>query len=912
MTACDFTGVVNDQSEVDIYYIPVVFHVIASSIDAEENIGLDLIENAISKLNSDFRTFDGAQLPVTIEFILAKVDPDGNCTNGVVRPAFTNLTFSVNNPGGLTTMPEPVKQHSIWDPSRYLNIWTVHDIGGVGAYSSFPFVGIPENQGVVSEYNEIERSLSHEVGHFLGLLHPHGCGGDCDDICGADDEEAKALNDFVSDTPPGFDPSPVNFDDCTLSIAFSCNQPSSVPDGPLNCTGSYSTSFYPRTNYMSQYLNCGARFEPGQYSRMYYFLNNSYRDLWYPGYLIKDEMIVDKPTNFHRDVEIFAGGRLVIESEVVMAVGTSIVVHQGGQLVVNEGRIRGCDISDSNRGLWNGISVRGRSRTDFDVEFDNSKIEDIDGYAVRMTGVSGSFLFAGNGSINANKTIFNNVEGMVLLGSFTPSLNNSVINSCIQNGGTWGVGNVNGWEVEITNNKFFDIENNCVSTTGGSYNIFRNEFHSESEDVALTHVITGLPSIVDDNDFFGEKIGVRASGSTFGPHEISNNEFFVAADISDDNINIYMDGNNNYIIENNVFLGTLGVESRSNGNFGNRVNNNEFFSNKIGINTQNNNSGYNFYENCFSSRKADVVIMGQINDEIQGVNGNPANNCFTHNGSFQNIIKDITGEHEPFTYLEPDDEFSLDCRDAFKAGGSVLRDFSGDIFNTRCGGRANGESTNMDNVQNLQDAIRNGDFELAESLIQSENGFEEMIVLFSLKIFQEEFDEAKSILNSLENLNEGQSDWRTVSFAYVNMLDDLESIEEPELLVNLEEIAMKEHTYSGYAQSLYYQFTSSFVDNLDLTFLDELEIDQRSLGLSQSNLGNTAYFYPNPAADVVNLNSTLEIESLVIYNSVGGNVFNSVKSKTIIDTRLFNNGIYWVKIKIGSGDEIVEKLIISK
>ena len=81
MTACDFTGVVNDQPEVDIYYIPVVFHVIASSIDAEENIGQDIIEKAISTLNSDFRTFDGAQLPVTIEFILAKVDPNGNCNN---------------------------------------------------------------------------------------------------------------------------------------------------------------------------------------------------------------------------------------------------------------------------------------------------------------------------------------------------------------------------------------------------------------------------------------------------------------------------------------------------------------------------------------------------------------------------------------------------------------------------------------------------------------------------------------------------------------------------------------------------------------------------------------------------------------------------------------------------------------
>lgn len=196
--------------------IPVVVHVLHDN--GEGNISLEQIQSGIDMLNEDFnrenadaedtRDTDGAPFvseasDMGIRFELAKIDPDGNCTNGIQRRYVGSASYNANNSakhygtGGLDA----------WNRNFYFNIWIVNSIasGGGGTtlgYAEFPYGGGSSNYGVIirnDAYGTVgtasgDRTLSHEVGHCLGLLHTFqgGChGGSCD-----------SNGDYCCDTPP--------------------------------------------------------------------------------------------------------------------------------------------------------------------------------------------------------------------------------------------------------------------------------------------------------------------------------------------------------------------------------------------------------------------------------------------------------------------------------------------------------------------------------------------------------------------------------------------------------------------------------------------------------------------------------------------------------------------------------------
>ncbi|MDX5339357.1 MAG: T9SS type A sorting domain-containing protein [Cyclobacteriaceae bacterium] len=194
--------------------IPVVVHVIhtGTALGVGPNIPDSQILNQIQTLNEDFRRLNAdasrtpaAFLPVAadskIEFVLAKQDPNGLPTTGIVRVQGPNLTYSPND----ATL---IGQTSQWDPNEYMNIWVVPLVSPYIGYASFPISDLPGlnfpptsaiTDGVTIDYrffgsngNAIAaskgRTTTHEVGHYLGLRHIWGDGG-----CGVDD--------FVTDTP---------------------------------------------------------------------------------------------------------------------------------------------------------------------------------------------------------------------------------------------------------------------------------------------------------------------------------------------------------------------------------------------------------------------------------------------------------------------------------------------------------------------------------------------------------------------------------------------------------------------------------------------------------------------------------------------------------------------------------------
>ena len=196
--------------------IPVVVHVLYHT-DAE-NLATEQIESQIAALNRDYRmqNADRSQIPMPfkpfavdtlIEFALAVRDPLGNPTTGVTRTRTSKAVFPYRADDPLATekLDEMVKFDEsgirAWPRDSYLNMWTCSIEGGLLGYAQFPG-GRAATDGVVilntafgsggiarAPFN-LGRTATHEVGHWLNLLHIWG-----------DDGGGCSRSDNVDDTP---------------------------------------------------------------------------------------------------------------------------------------------------------------------------------------------------------------------------------------------------------------------------------------------------------------------------------------------------------------------------------------------------------------------------------------------------------------------------------------------------------------------------------------------------------------------------------------------------------------------------------------------------------------------------------------------------------------------------------------
>jgi hypothetical protein len=168
----------------EIWEIPVVFHVIQRT-NGTGNVTDANIYEQIQILNEDFRAIAGSNgaggNDGMIQFRLATVDPNGSATTGIVRT--TNNTWYNDSGNFMAALG--------WDQDRYLNIFTNSCSGYLGYVWDFPqaiagnsndgvvvlWEAVGDNAPVGAPYNQ-GRTVTHEVGHYLGLWHTfdNGCG----------------------------------------------------------------------------------------------------------------------------------------------------------------------------------------------------------------------------------------------------------------------------------------------------------------------------------------------------------------------------------------------------------------------------------------------------------------------------------------------------------------------------------------------------------------------------------------------------------------------------------------------------------------------------------------------------------------------------------------------------------------
>jgi len=174
--------------------IPVVVHVVLNGAN-QTKVTDAVIQKQIDFLTTSFQGLnaDTTRIPIAFKprfgkgkltFKLARTDPNGDATTGIVRIT-NNNTFNINT-------YDDAKQEALgskaWDPTRYYNIWVIVLDFPYLAFSVFPSDPRSLNlHGTVIDYRAFGikelyelpqynngKTLVHETGHFFNLVHIWG------------------------------------------------------------------------------------------------------------------------------------------------------------------------------------------------------------------------------------------------------------------------------------------------------------------------------------------------------------------------------------------------------------------------------------------------------------------------------------------------------------------------------------------------------------------------------------------------------------------------------------------------------------------------------------------------------------------------------------------------------------------
>ncbi len=255
-----------------LYILPVVIHIVhtGKEVGTGYNLSNERIIGQIKTLNDDFRRKAGTLgynthplgTDTKIEFKLAEIDLDGNPTNGINRVNLNDIVIDTGNDWFFDDLP----YYGYWNKQDYINVWVFpFEPNIVLGQSSVPLADLPgledanpnATTGIMISTphfgtsdlvggSNLGRSLTHEMGHFLGLEHLWGK---------KENANCMEFDDYCEDTP-----------------AVSRRTGNCDGTGNISCNSEPSLT----QNYMD-YTNdaCMNMFTKDQVTRMRYVLKNS-------------------------------------------------------------------------------------------------------------------------------------------------------------------------------------------------------------------------------------------------------------------------------------------------------------------------------------------------------------------------------------------------------------------------------------------------------------------------------------------------------------------------------------------------------------------------------------------------------------------------------------------------------------
>ena len=189
------------------------------AVGTGSNISEVDINQGILQLNERFRKIpgslgDGNGVDVDIEFALAVRDPNGNCTNGIVRVDMTGnstyMNFGVRAQTSNGITDAALKATSRWNTLEYYNIYLVSEIDdnecgfGIQGYAYFASAHGQSYDGMVQLGCKFAQSgnttLTHELGHAMNLYHTFE--GDNNGNSCPSNTSCSSQGDRCCDTPP--------------------------------------------------------------------------------------------------------------------------------------------------------------------------------------------------------------------------------------------------------------------------------------------------------------------------------------------------------------------------------------------------------------------------------------------------------------------------------------------------------------------------------------------------------------------------------------------------------------------------------------------------------------------------------------------------------------------------------------
>lgn len=260
------------------YTIPVVFHILHTGgpeniTDAQCIAALNQVNSDLAKLGSDAGTvaspWNNLYIPSDIKLVLARKDPNGNCTSGIVHKYDTRTVW--NRSGGIT----PAMYSGItWNPTKYLNIIIVKQIVSAAGQQGI-VIGYTLKPGTVAQGSLMDaivynytflsglnaRSLSHELGHWLGLGHTFGDTNNPGVVCG--NTPSNPLSDDCEDTPD------------TKGYFSTCPTSNSGNSCSMSYTGSIYTPGQANVENIMDYSSCPKNFTAEQTAIMRGVLDNT-------------------------------------------------------------------------------------------------------------------------------------------------------------------------------------------------------------------------------------------------------------------------------------------------------------------------------------------------------------------------------------------------------------------------------------------------------------------------------------------------------------------------------------------------------------------------------------------------------------------------------------------------------------